>query len=196
MTDTDRFAAIRAREAAAYPGPWITEHGDDLDLFVLAEDGAMTPIDFGYVGNRPEPNAEFVAAARDDVPFLLDKLVEFQQREQQYLELLIVTATDADRAIAERDRARATAVALEQEAAAAEEARQAWIRAVDEQLVKVKAERDQLAETVQRVCDLPLLNFSPIDDPGVAAAARAWSETVADSVALMEQLDGEVPDGD
>jgi hypothetical protein len=73
--------AIRARADAAIPGPWTFElcHGCDsrgrLDVSVQAH-GAEVPIamwddgdkDMGYYH---EPTAEFIAAAREDVPALL-----------------------------------------------------------------------------------------------------------------------------
>jgi hypothetical protein len=58
---------IEARAAAATPGPWFVEtHAPTLSRLVCSEDGTLD-INFGYVGNRTEPDAEFVAYARTDI---------------------------------------------------------------------------------------------------------------------------------
>ena len=64
---------IKARAEGATEGPWSTRRFD-LDLFVVAENGALNPINLGYVGNRPEDDAEFIAHARTDIPKLLAAL--------------------------------------------------------------------------------------------------------------------------
>ena len=71
--------AIQARADAATEGPWISVR-HDLTLYVEAESRELNPINVGYVGNRPEPDAEFIAAARTDVPTLLALVREQQAR--------------------------------------------------------------------------------------------------------------------
>ena len=66
-----QLAEIRAREAAATKGPWRTEDDTkDLNRWVLSEDSTLA-IGFGYVGNRTQDDAAFIAHARQDVPALL-----------------------------------------------------------------------------------------------------------------------------
>jgi hypothetical protein len=70
LTD-EQYAAIRAREAAATPGPWAIEWDHD-DVT-----GAPFPVSLGPIGylehhgERDVADAEFIAAAREDVPALL-----------------------------------------------------------------------------------------------------------------------------
>jgi hypothetical protein len=79
LTDEQR-AEIRAREAAATKGPWgVVEDGESLTRWVSSEDSTLD-IGFGYVGNRTQDDAAFVAHARTDVPALLARL-ELEERE-------------------------------------------------------------------------------------------------------------------
>lgn len=72
MTDTE-LAAIRERCEAATEGPWekITERwlGVWQDIRVVAFDGKYT-----ICGDTAIADAEFIAAARTDVPALLDEV--------------------------------------------------------------------------------------------------------------------------
>jgi hypothetical protein len=75
-TAAERLAQIRAREQAATKGPWrVEEHRPSLTRMVVSEDGTLD-VDLGYVGNRTEPDAEFIARAREDIPWLLGQLEE------------------------------------------------------------------------------------------------------------------------
>jgi putative Ca2+/H+ antiporter (TMEM165/GDT1 family) len=66
-----QLAAIIVREANATKGPWhVVIDAEGLTRWVSAEDGTLD-INFGYVGNRTENDALFVAYARTDVPALL-----------------------------------------------------------------------------------------------------------------------------
>jgi hypothetical protein len=72
LTDEGRLLAIDARVDKAAKGPWRLQNLDtdqDVNPLVVSDDGMME-IDFGYRGNRPHDNAEFVAHARMDVPWL------------------------------------------------------------------------------------------------------------------------------
>lgn len=69
----DRLTEIAARAAAATPGPW-TNYGTDLyrssatgGFRLMDLLGSFTP----EVDNQSFRNAKFVAAAREDVPWLL-----------------------------------------------------------------------------------------------------------------------------
>ncbi|MBO0804256.1 MAG: hypothetical protein J2P25_14425 [Nocardiopsaceae bacterium] len=79
----EREQEIRARADAAAPGPWRVErHEPTLSLLVVSDD-ATSVIDFGYVGNRPQNNAEFVAHAREDVPALLAEVARLRAELEQ-----------------------------------------------------------------------------------------------------------------
>lgn len=82
LTDEQR-AEIQAREAAATEGPWgVVEDGESLTRWVSSEDGTLD-IGFGYVGNRTQDDAAFVARARTDVPALLAHLAA-EERESAH----------------------------------------------------------------------------------------------------------------
>lgn len=69
---TQRLAEIEARTKAATPGPWRRE-GDWNDIAAIDTDG--TP--YGVAGNDESishPDAEFIAHAREDVPWLIERL--------------------------------------------------------------------------------------------------------------------------
>ena len=62
---------IEARHQAATKGPWRVEtHAPTLSRLVCSEDGTLD-INFGYVGNRTQADAEFVAHAPEDIAVLL-----------------------------------------------------------------------------------------------------------------------------
>ncbi|MEU1800842.1 hypothetical protein [Streptomyces sp. NPDC019937] len=70
----EREAGIRQRENAATSGPWHVEtHAPTLSRLVVSEDNTLV-IDFGYVGNRTQDDAEFVAHAPEDISALLAEL--------------------------------------------------------------------------------------------------------------------------
>ena len=62
---TERLAQIRQRCEAATPGPWVEEDG-----FILTAAGQRMVADFVPFS----ANSEFMAAARDDVPYLLAEI--------------------------------------------------------------------------------------------------------------------------
>jgi len=65
----EQLDAIQARADAATEGPWETVR-HDLSLYVQSKH-ANLQANLGYVGNHPEPDAEFIAHARTDVPALI-----------------------------------------------------------------------------------------------------------------------------
>lgn len=70
----ERLAEIRHRTDAATPGPWHVEDDKrDLNRWVTSESGTLEA-NFGYLGNRNQDDAQFVAHAREDVPALLVEL--------------------------------------------------------------------------------------------------------------------------
>ncbi|GAA2485103.1 hypothetical protein GCM10010406_21700 [Streptomyces thermolineatus] len=142
-TEAERLDQTRARAEAATPGPWGTYRDLNGAYTIQARvrttahgmvtDGAVAEIladsdDQGY------SDAQFIAEAREDVPFLLAE-VERLRAERDALQTSFDTAIRGFNAsaiqiaelrdrvaelTAERDRARAAAVALEQELASTE----------------------------------------------------------------------------
>ncbi|GGU52138.1 hypothetical protein [Streptomyces lavendofoliae] len=99
----DRIAEIQARAEAATKGPWFVErHQPTLTRRVVSDDHALDA-DLGYLGNSNQFDAEFIAHAREDIPFLLDELARVQAA--------------ADELLAERDAARREVAAMEEMAA-------------------------------------------------------------------------------
>lgn len=75
----EEIAEIKARAEAATPGAWsILIHEPSLSRMVVSNDRTLD-IDFGYVGNRTEADAEFVAHARTDVPTLLAEVERLRE---------------------------------------------------------------------------------------------------------------------
>lgn len=150
MPDEIRLDEIRAREAAAYPGPWRWRgNTKQRDLFLQSPHQAMTVMDFTRYGMqegqprfvvdglmckaeqfveytvhaypgaerwRPpyrfdvcaikHPDAEFIAAAREDVPWLLAEVARLQaDRDEARIQLGIAERRVDDLAttLAERD---------------------------------------------------------------------------------------------
>lgn len=77
MPDADRLSEIHARAAAATPGPWCT------DAWEIYQGTEYTPDVSQWIGEtcrgtttcaQDRADATFVAAAREDVPWLLDQL--------------------------------------------------------------------------------------------------------------------------
>jgi hypothetical protein len=75
---TDRVAAIRARAEAATRGPWWTEGVPAVYAKIpKGRPNGEGIIDCVYYGRKvPEAqaNAEFIAHAREDIPWLLEQL--------------------------------------------------------------------------------------------------------------------------
>jgi len=79
MTTEERLAAIRQREQAATPGSWTWKPPYELASFVNLENEAGQRIhsdgsacgEYGADIDVDGPNGQFMAHARDDIPFLL-----------------------------------------------------------------------------------------------------------------------------
>ncbi|WP_329203869.1 hypothetical protein [Streptomyces sp. NBC_01435] len=112
MSET-RMDEIRAREAAATPGPWGTSR--DLNgtytvkhgTYVTAEDGFGSDGDVAVlVGDEQAAygNGSFIARARNDVPYLLGRLAhlkaELADRAQENRELRREAGRAADLIVA------------------------------------------------------------------------------------------------
>lgn len=70
-----RLRAIRGRTEAATDGPWVVEGGNwSYSIYPQASPLPSGDSLLAYVGKsmfQPDSNASFIAAARDDVPYLL-----------------------------------------------------------------------------------------------------------------------------
>lgn len=84
MTDsnTDRLASIRARAEAATPGPWrISGH----EVIGVVTKAFVQSIQHPWVADvdAVSEDAEFITAAREDIPFLLDQLATAEAKIAQ-----------------------------------------------------------------------------------------------------------------
>jgi len=71
-----REAEIQERLDNAPERPWFVKRYD-LELFVESPD-MMLQANLGYVGNRPESQADLIANAPEDLEYLLAKLVRYK----------------------------------------------------------------------------------------------------------------------
>jgi len=96
---SNRLAEIRAREAAATPGHWGTDYDGNGTYYVhsrlrtepgtgMVSDGVVARLQGEHGDGQTYHNARFAAHAREDVPFLLDRVAE--------LEGLVRDLTDPD----------------------------------------------------------------------------------------------------
>jgi transglutaminase-like putative cysteine protease len=146
MTDTERLAEIREREQAATPGPWIEEDG-----FILTADGKNTVADFVPYS----ANSVFMAAARDDVPFLLAEV----ERLTRLLEGLTPGGSEFHGATD-----RCAEFARDRMGGAA---RQVLLRkAAEAEVERLTAERDRLREALVRLERDYSYNLTSYNIPG------------------------------
>jgi hypothetical protein len=90
MTNSDRLQEIRERAEKATPGPWKAEFGGVYppeSAARLESDLAGMAFLWPLPGGKEE-DAEFIAASREDIPYLL-QLVTEQQMKIQVLRGLI-----------------------------------------------------------------------------------------------------------
>ena len=88
MSDLD-LAAIKARCAAATPGPWRLSRSEEIicgDDMYLIDGGGIAPSD-----------AEFIAAARTDVPALVAEVVRLREERDDQASLVEVFEDEAKR---------------------------------------------------------------------------------------------------
>lgn len=87
MSD-ERIAEIRAREQATIPGPWfvVDDQSGTLERWINSEDGTLE-VGLGYLGNRTEDEAAFIAHARQDIPDLLNEVDRLRAMEQRVRDL-------------------------------------------------------------------------------------------------------------
>lgn len=75
-SDITREDAIRNRLANAAERPWVIQR-HDLDIYIESADMGLQA-NLGYVGNRPEAEAELIVNAPDDLEYLLAKLARYE----------------------------------------------------------------------------------------------------------------------
>jgi len=120
-TDT-RIGEIRAREQDATPGPWGTSR--DLDgsytvqhgTYVTAEDGFGSDGDVAsLVGDEQTAyrNGTFIARAREDVPYLLDRVTQLEAALKRVDGLATRLEEFAENALRVDDRELYTAIATD-----------------------------------------------------------------------------------
>lgn len=83
-----RLAEIRARDVAATKGPWGSHRDLDgvytiqarprSDAYGMTSDGDIATLASGRTDAEGYANASFIAHARKDVPFLLDRVAELE----------------------------------------------------------------------------------------------------------------------
>lgn len=161
----ERLDAIRAREAAATPGPWCTDgaeiyQGDSEGVPHLAKwIGETCRADEGDGGKA---DAAFVAAARSDVPALLEHAAWLQEHFGKALagfnaQSLRVTELEAER--------HDTNEALDDAVAA--------LRAKDARIAELEAERGQWKATAERLAGdaglIPKTTSAPVSSDSPAA---------------------------
>lgn len=89
MTATPRIEEIRARADAATPGHWGTDYDGAGTYYVharlrtelgagMVSDGVVATIQGEHGDDQTYRNARFAAHAREDVPFLLDRVAELE----------------------------------------------------------------------------------------------------------------------
>ena len=76
LLNAAELAAIRARADQAAPGPW--QHGDQNDQDGIYAAGSATAIACREAGGTAA-DAEFIAAARTDIPRLLATVKEYHE---------------------------------------------------------------------------------------------------------------------
>lgn len=74
--------AIKAREAAAAPGPWYVDRGGEFDDPYYSISGVCRDRygDNSLMVGSDKPTAEFIAHARTDVPELVAEVERLRQR--------------------------------------------------------------------------------------------------------------------
>jgi len=119
---SDRLADIKAREQAAFGGPWEALDADENGMHAVAVDGTVLV----EVGDFCD--AEFIAHARDDIPHLL-ALVESLTAER-----------DALQVGRDRDRVKGAVAVLNEELRTSEQ---------EDRAQKAEAEVERLTEAYQ-----------------------------------------------
>lgn len=95
LTD-QQLADMRAREEAAFDGPWFTDSLDEVDgttSIGVATEGDTFIIE---LGDLDPADAEFIAHARTDVPTLLDEVKQLRRAARSAAVIFRTVASRAD----------------------------------------------------------------------------------------------------
>jgi hypothetical protein len=91
MTD-EELAAIRERVEVATPGPWEYDDQSLPSIYILSGADTIAAVWRSDSGDsNGQPNAKFIAHARDDVPTLLaelDRLREWEEKSRPIVEAM------------------------------------------------------------------------------------------------------------
>lgn len=105
MIDEKRIDGIRERCEKATPGSWKVEkyyHDEPCEKYIkaaaiIANDGENTcTVTRNDWSNPVEADLNFIAHAREDIPYLLTRLAESQRRERAAIHDLTEIATGGD----------------------------------------------------------------------------------------------------
>jgi hypothetical protein len=81
MTPADRLTEIRARAEAATPGPWeAVDTREERDYHGFGCGWTVRYPDYGGHYGFTDSDADFIAAAREDVPYLLERVEALEDR--------------------------------------------------------------------------------------------------------------------
>ena len=190
---TDRIEEIRARHQAATPGPWGTSR--DLNgtytikhgTYITREDGFGSDGDVAVLAGDEQAaysNGSFIARAREDVPYLLDRVAELEA----LLALQTRESQEADQQSASVDR-----VALHDRIAVLLAEKDGWeyakglgLRDISESMQK---HYDMLAAAVVSVLPTPV-EAQPVRGDAFETWLKAQRDAAADYPQAYSAADG------
>ena len=159
--------ALRRLADGATPGPWEFTGRDDSTTWIEAPTGDVLIHDERGHGHMREnfswikkPDAEFIVAAREAIPALLDRIARLEAQTDIRGRAVVMYRDRAREAEAERDEWRQTA--LDERAAALDQMEQVQIRDA-----RIKAVQDVLD---QKDADLDAMSNPPREHRGVLMA--------------------------
>jgi hypothetical protein len=151
-----RLAEIREREQATIPGPWfvVDDQGGTLERWINSKNGTLQ-VCLGYLGNRTEAEAAFIAHARQDVPALLAEVERLRAelaaarkgKVESQLDRLDDWAGDLATVVAERDAGRTEAQEHAEEIADLKRT----VSFTDEALREAREDRDDALREAERL---------------------------------------------
>lgn len=114
--------AIKAREAAATPGTWISDQKEPYEFVIRVEDKPLNVIALlgdpvsGYGDMEEYANdAQFVAHARKDIPDLIKEVNRLKTELDKFVQLSLTLAADAEKLQFQRNEHRAEVEMLKSE---------------------------------------------------------------------------------
>jgi hypothetical protein len=180
-----QLAAIRAREAAAFRGPWytdsLTEHDGSVSVGVATQDDTWI-IELSDIAAA---DAEFIAAARSDVPALLAEVERLRAERDQFADRV-----DTLTAVAKGNKRHVQAMFGDLQTA------QARIAELEQQAAKVAEFVAARAEVITAIRNCHPDNAHDYHRwQGHAESRRQLAETLGLPVAWPEAAEGGEPRG-